>query len=106
MRASRSATVGLVIGIAAAWAASLVISGLWLALDLSGAIPGGRWIVMIAGAGFIAAGEFVFLVAVADKLMPRVGRRVGVWAVEMALLAVVSACFALCVLTLVWSLNP
>ncbi len=102
----RTAGIALLVGSASLWAACCVIGGLWLIFDLSRAIPAARWVVVIAGIGAIAAGEFVFLVGAADILFPRVGRRIGAWAGEMALFGAFFLCFVLVVLVVVWSASP
>ncbi|MFM9996250.1 MAG: hypothetical protein ACKVU4_10670 [Phycisphaerales bacterium] len=106
MRVTRSASLGVLVGIAVPWAACWVIGGLWLVFDLSRVIPVAGRVVVTAGIGAIAAGQFLFLVTVADKLLPRVARRVEVWAMEMALFAVFSACFGWAAVTVVWSVMP
>jgi hypothetical protein len=98
-------TLGWVVGIATLWGACCVIGGLWLIFDLSRAIPAASWVVVIAGIGGIAAGEFVFLVGAADKLFPRVGRRFWAWAVEMMLFGVFFVSALLVGLVAYWSLS-
>jgi hypothetical protein len=103
MHASKGIAFGLVVTVSAAWAACLVILGLWMAFDLARQFSSGAWAVRTAGIGLIAAGEFVFLVRVADKLFPRLGRRLGVWALELSLLLTFLACLALVGAILVWA---
>jgi hypothetical protein len=79
---------------------------LWLIFDVSRAIPPARWVVVIAGIGAIAAGEFVFLVGAADRLFPSVGRRIVAWALEMTLFGVFCSAAILVVLVVVWSMSP
>lgn len=95
MHASRGITFGLILTSFAAWAACLVVLGLWVAADLARQVSSASWAVTTAGIGLIAAGEFVFLVRVADKLFPRLGRRLGVWALELSLLLTFLACLGL-----------
>ncbi len=106
MGLSRNVSRPALITLAAVWAACCVIGGLWLIFDLSRAIPAARWVVVIAGIGAIAAGEFVFLVGAADRLFPRVGRKVGAWTVEMALFGVFFLVALLVFLVVVWSTSP
>lgn len=106
MHLSRNVTLGAIAIMGTALAACWVIGGLWMIFDLSRAIRAARWVVVIAGIGGIAAGEFVFLVCVADRLFPRMGRRLWPWAVEMALFGVFMVCYTLGVLVLVWSVAP
>lgn len=105
MRVTRNTSLGMLVALGLPWAACWVIGGLWLVFDLSRAIPAARWVVVIAGIGAIAAGQLVFLVTVADKLLPRVGRRIEVWAVELGLFAVFFLCAAY-VAAFVWSVVP
>lgn len=102
---ARRLSLGCVIAVGAVWAACLVIGGLWFVFDLSRAIPPAGWGVVVVGLGFIAAGEFVFLALVADKLFPRMGRRMGAWAVQMALFGVflVSITCAVVAVSAYWS---
>ena len=102
MHASRGITFGLVLSLFAAWAACLVILGLWMTFDLARQFSSGSWAVRTAGIGLIAAGEFVFLVRVADKLFPRLGRRLGVWAMELTLLLTFLACLVLVGAIFLW----
>ncbi|MEC9374667.1 MAG: hypothetical protein VYC34_12520 [Planctomycetota bacterium] len=60
------------------WAGILVVIG---AMLVAGAMPGGlaapqlRGVASILGLTFLAAGEFVFLVLVADRLFPKASPR-------------------------------
>ena len=78
--------LGLVVrlGAGAAWAAGLVLAGLWVLLPA----PAGQGVVRLpaaAGVALICGGEFVFMVLVADRVFPRAQRRAGWW-LEMILL--------------------
>jgi len=86
----------LILGLmASAWAASLIIIGLWLVFEqpLSTVLPD-RWIVLV-GISTIAAGNLVFMYTVADRLFPSVRERQAGWCVEMFTLALVLAPLAL-----------
>jgi hypothetical protein len=78
----------LLVLIATAWGACMVVPGLWLLVNGPARWPGLAGPCRAGGAAGVAAGSFVFLVLVADRLFPAVGRRPGVWAVEMAVFLV------------------
>ncbi len=105
MHRSRNITLAWIVGIATIWGACCVIGGLWLIFDLSRAIRAASWVVVIAGIGGIAAGEFVFMFLAADKLFPRVGRRFWPWVVEMMLFGVFFVSYLLVGLVFYWSLS-
>jgi hypothetical protein len=72
--------------LATSWAMCLVVLGLWLIGE------GSRWFALpaglcrSAGAAAVTGGLFVFMVFVADRVVPGVGRRQRMWPVEMAVL--------------------
>lgn len=72
------------------WAMVLVIGGAWVASSPPDAWGGVGPAVRLAGLSAIAAGQFVFLVAVADRLCPGANRTV-VASVEL----IAGAAFAL-----------
>lgn len=97
MLSARSVSLAVRITVATAWAAALTITGLWAMLSASREWPmfGPVWIV--AGVAAVAAGLFVFMVLVADRLVPSASRRL----VATAELAVMVS-FVLCLLGIVW----
>ncbi len=85
----RSANLAIRVLSGTAWAAVLVIAGLWLVFDLSRLhAPAFRWPVVLGGAAALAGGQFILMVVVADRLYPNVARRLGVWMVEMSVFTV------------------
>lgn len=70
------------------------MGGLWAIFDFSKGFTGGlRWPIIVLGLSSLAGAQLVFMVLVADRLFPSVGRRVGVWFVEMAVFLVFLSCF-------------
>jgi hypothetical protein len=94
----RAAALTARIGFPLAWGACLVILGLW-SID-----EGWRWLPLRPATGawigslLMAAGLFVFMVLVADRLLPRLGRRYSMWRLEMLVcLAMLASCAAVVV---------
>jgi len=65
-----------VMGLGALWAGTLVVSGATLAGGGSPIATSLGTLGVLAGVTFVAAGQFVFMVVVADRMFPRVERRV------------------------------
>ncbi len=93
MVSARAASLAVRIVAATLWSSVLSITGLWAMLSASREWPmfGPAWIV--AGLAGVAAGLFVFMVLVADRLVPHASRRLVVTA-EM----IVMVSFVLCLL--------
>jgi hypothetical protein len=91
MLSARTASLVIRITAATLWASVLSVTGLWAMLSASREWPmfGPAWIV--AGVAGVAAGLFVFMVLVADRLVPSASRRLVV-TVELA----VMVSFVLC----------
>ncbi|MFN0131011.1 MAG: hypothetical protein ACKVW3_00510 [Phycisphaerales bacterium] len=83
MSVQRGISMAVLGVLATAWAGALVIAGLWLVIDAprSWAVSPGA--LRSAGAASIAGGGLVFMVLVADRLFPAVGRRMSMWTLEM-----------------------
>jgi hypothetical protein len=73
--------------VASAWAGSLVILGLWLLAEGRVWLPIRGVSCTFGGLASIAAGIFLFMALVSDRLVPGVGRRQSMWAAEMAVFA-------------------
>jgi len=67
-------------GVGWAWSMLLVVGGAFLATRSGEFPPGSRSAIVVGGVTSVLAGQFVFLVMVADRLFPRVrwGLRFGV----------------------------
>jgi hypothetical protein len=95
----RAATLTIVALAASGWAAVMAVAGLRVVLDYGpGVGPEMRGPVLLGGVAILAVAQFVFMVAVADRLFPAVGGRLIVWLAEMgmflvALAGIVSAVF-------------
>jgi hypothetical protein len=72
-----------------AWAACLAITGLWLLLETPPVLLVPAPAVALTGVVCIAAGNFVFMVRVADQSFPIVARRQISWVIEMTILAMI-----------------
>lgn len=87
MRMPRTLSLSLVSLLGTAWAVTLAVVGLRLVLDGPPreplAMPGHA--ALAAGLTALAMGQFVFMVLVADRLFPDVGRRA--WWAECVTLA-------------------
>ncbi|MBL8760661.1 MAG: hypothetical protein JNL50_05095 [Phycisphaerae bacterium] len=71
---------------ATAWAGTLLLTGLWIAMNGPTRWPVPRELCLVGGLSLLAGGQFLFLVLVADRVFPRASSRV-VWAVEVVLFA-------------------
>lgn len=80
MTITRGISLAILVPAATAWAGCLVVAGLWLALDVRAAGGPG----LLGGLAAVAAGQFVFMAAVADRLFPNPGWNRTIWLVEMA----------------------
>jgi hypothetical protein len=83
---TRSLSLGARVAVATAWAACLVVLGLYLLVDgppRSLAIGAGVW--AFSGLASVGAGLFIFMTLVADRLIPSVGRRQSMWTAEMVM---------------------
>lgn len=74
----------MLIPAASGWAMCLVLGGLWLMLDVRArpGVPGPA--ALFGGMGAIAAGQFVFMTTVADRLFPNLHRARVIWLLETA----------------------
>lgn len=89
MSLSRSTTM-LILGlIASAWAACMVVIGLWLAIETPSFMFFTARSVVLIGISCIAAGNLVFMYMVADRIFPSLRESQFGWSVEMFTLAVV-----------------
>lgn len=86
MRAQRLVSLGLRVAFGALWAGCLVVLGLAVAFGGLGlpVTPGARTTTLL-GIACIAGGLFIYMVFVADRLIPAVGLRQTMWRVEMAM---------------------
>lgn len=84
MSLPRAVSLSLVTCVAVVWASALFLAGLWLLFSVPGRLPALSAPCQVGGWAAIAAGQFVFMVLVADRLFPLVGRRPMTWVVEMA----------------------
>jgi hypothetical protein len=94
---SRRFSLAALVLLATAWAACMVIAGLWLMGQGARHLPMPRGMAVLCGLTSLAGGLFIFMVAVADRVVPGVGRRLSMWPLEM-LTALVMAGSFLCVL--------
>lgn len=81
----RSVNLLMLVTVGWAWGMLLVVGGAWLATRAA-EFPAVRPAVVIGGITSVLAGQFVFLVMVADRLFPGVRRELKV-ATEMTLAA-------------------
>lgn len=72
--------------VATTWAATLLLTGLWVAMNGPERWPVPRELCLMGGSALLAGGQFLFLVLVADRVFPRASSRL-VWAVEVLLFA-------------------
>lgn len=71
---------------ATTWAATLLLTGLWVAMNGPERWPVPRELCLMGGSSLLAGGQFLFLVLVADRVFPRASSRL-VWAIEVLLFA-------------------
>ena len=71
---------------ATTWAATLLLTGLWVAMNGPERWPVPRELCLMGGSALLAGGQFLFLVLVADRVFPRASSRL-VWAIEVLLFA-------------------
>lgn len=76
MNVSRRASLTLRFIAATAWAAVMVLSGLWVIFSVPTQVPilKPSWCVA-SGLAVAAGGQFVFMILVADRLFPSADRR-------------------------------
>ncbi|MEO1007838.1 MAG: hypothetical protein AAFX79_04685 [Planctomycetota bacterium] len=89
-RTLRRLTLGVLVGVASVWSASLVVAGLWLAFSARQTWPMFSSAALLGGVTAIAMGVFVFMFLVADRLFPKAGRHVG-WIIEVAIVVLICA---------------
>lgn len=82
MNLSRRASLTVRFAAATAWAAVMMLSGLWVMFTVPSQVPILRpaWCAS-AGLAVAAGGQFVFMILVADRAFPRADRRL-VWVLE------------------------
>lgn len=85
---NRTFSLAMRVAVATAWAACLVMLGLWFLLDAPRLIAATMPVCRLAGLSAIAAGLFVFMYVVADGLFPSVGQRSSMYTLEMSVFAV------------------
>jgi hypothetical protein len=92
----RGMTQGALVVVSTAWAACLVILGLWLALDGPPAnFPIPRPVCLSIGVSAASGGLLIFMALVADRLVPSLRRRQTMWGLEMAMFALFLSSFLL-----------
>jgi len=79
------------------WGVAFVVLGLWLLLEGSARMP--VRISLLAGAASVAAGLYLFMFMVADRLFPAAAARLSVWLLEMATFLVFLGGFAAAVIS-------
>ncbi|MFO0835624.1 MAG: hypothetical protein U0638_11685 [Phycisphaerales bacterium] len=72
--------------VATTWAATLLLTGLWVVMNGPERWPVPRELCLMGGSALLAGGQFLFLVLVADRAFPRASSRL-VWGVEVLLFA-------------------
>jgi len=72
--------------VATTWAATLLLTGLWVAMNGPERWPVPRELCLMGGSALLAGGQFLFLVLVADRVFPRASSRL-VWGAEVLLFA-------------------
>lgn len=78
----------LILGLmATAWAACLVLLGLWLAIETPAVLILSSRTVVLIGISSIAAGNLVFMYSVADRMFPTLREGQAGWCIEMFTLA-------------------
>lgn len=88
---ARTMSLGARVVFGTAWAMCLVVLGLALMVDGPPvALATGRAPWALLGLASAAAGLFVFMTMVADRLVPHVGRRMTMWRVEMAMVVLLA----------------
>lgn len=101
MTISRGLSLAILVPAATAWAGCLVIAGLWLVFNVRLA----GWPGLLGGLSAVAAGQFVFMAAVADRLFPNPGWNRTIWLLEMVTFlaaGVLGAAAAILLLRGVW----
>lgn len=58
------------------WAALLTITGLWVLFTIPDQWPLLKPVCFLCGASLVGAGQFLFMMLVADRLFPRASRKV------------------------------
>jgi hypothetical protein len=102
----RAATLTIVGLCATAWAGVVGVAGLWVMFELAPAAGSLCIPLRFAGLAILAVAQFVFMVAVSDRLFPSVGRRIGVWLAEMGMFGIVLLGIAAAVLLWLWGAFP
>jgi hypothetical protein len=74
------------------WGVAFVVLGLWLLLEGATRVP--ERISLLAGAASVAAGLYLFMFVVADRLFPAAAARLSIWVLEMATFLVFLGGFA------------
>lgn len=83
MTPSRSLAMSIRIALYGLWGACLVVLGLSALIDGSSYLPGHPQVVRMVGLASAAAGAFVFMMGVADRLFPAAAQRLSIFVVEM-----------------------
>ncbi len=102
----RAATLTVVGVCATAWAGVVGVAGLWVMFEVAPGAGAASIPLRLAGLAILAVAQFVFMVAVSDRLVPSVGRRVGVWCAEMGMFGIVLLGIAAAVLMWLWGALP
>src|ERR1041385_438585 len=82
MTRGRSMALWSRVALATGWSGCLVVLGLWCLIDGAARLPARARVPI--GLASIAAGLFLLMTIVADRLFPAAGRRLSIWLVEMA----------------------
>jgi hypothetical protein len=93
MGRSRRITLAALVTVATAWSACMVILGLWLIGQGWRHLPMPRPMSAMGGLMSISGGLLIFMAAVADRVIPGVGRRLSMWPVEMVAAMVMAVSF-------------
>jgi len=83
----------LLSAVASAWAVAMVVFGFTLLVQAPGGwfqhsvgLPETTW--KLLGVASIGGGQFIFMFMVADRIFPRAGRLISIWAVELVVVGV------------------
>ena len=104
MSLPRSVSLAALVIVGSAWAAILVELALWLMIDGPRSLTVPLRLRLLGGLSAVCAGLVIFMLIVADRLFPGVGRRGSMWKVEMATMLTFLGCGAACLLSLAWGI--
>lgn len=101
MSLTRGLSLTLLALLATAWSLAWVLIGTWLLASAPALLPGFEGPCRGGGIASIAAGQFLFMVLVADRLLPRAGWRLTWWC-EVGALSAFLAGLAVVLVELIW----